>query len=103
MPLVRTPMVAPTRIYEQFPLILPEQAAELVCDAIVHRPERVTTRLGVLAQLVELFAPRIGRAIMSESFRMFPESAAAGGEPAHASRATPEMIAFASLMRGIHW
>jgi NAD(P)-dependent dehydrogenase (short-subunit alcohol dehydrogenase family) len=103
MPLVRTPMVAPTRIYEQFPLILPEQAAELVCDAIVHRPERVTTRLGVLAQLVELFAPRIGRAIMSESFKMFPESEAAGGAPAQGSRATPEMVAFASLMRGIHW
>jgi NAD(P)-dependent dehydrogenase (short-subunit alcohol dehydrogenase family) len=103
MPLVRTPMVAPTRIYEQFPLILPEQAAEMVCDAIVHRPERVTTRLGVLAQLVELFAPRIGRAIMSESFSMFPESEAAGGAQARASQATPEMIAFASLMRGIHW
>ncbi len=103
MPLVRTPMVAPTRIYEQFPLMKPEQAAELVCDAIVHRPERVTTRLGVLAQLVELIAPKIGRAIMSESFKMFPESEAAGGATAQASRATPEMIAFASLMRGIHW
>jgi NAD(P)-dependent dehydrogenase (short-subunit alcohol dehydrogenase family) len=103
MPLVRTPMVAPTRIYEKFPLMIPERAAELVCDAIVHRPERVTTRLGVLAQVVELLAPRIGRAIMSESFKMFPESEAAGGAPEHASRATPEMIAFASLMRGIHW
>ena len=103
MPLVRTPMVAPTRLYEQLPLLQPEEAAGLVCEAIVHRPERVTTRLGVLAQLVELFAPRIGRAIMSESFRMFPESEAAGGAPASAGRATPEMVAFASLMRGIHW
>jgi NAD(P)-dependent dehydrogenase (short-subunit alcohol dehydrogenase family) len=103
MPLVRTPMVAPTRIYEQFPLMSPDEAAGLVCDAIVHRPERATTRLGVLAQLVELCAPRIGRAIMSESFKMFPESQAAGGAPAGGNRATPEMVAFASLMRGIHW
>ena len=104
MPLVRTPMVAPTRIYERFPLIQPEQAAEMVCDAIIHGRERITTRLGVLAQLLELFTPRISRAIMSESFTMFPESEAAGGAaPATATAASAEMIAFASLMRGIHW
>jgi hypothetical protein len=41
---------------------------------------------------------------MSESFRMFPESQAAGSTPcARESQATPEWLAFASLMRGIHW
>ena len=103
MPLVRTPMVAPTRIYEQFPLISAEQAADLVCDAIVHRPERLATRLGSLAQLVEMLAPRINRAVMSESFRMFPESAAAGGTSPHEGQPSPEMIALASVLRGIHW
>jgi NAD(P)-dependent dehydrogenase (short-subunit alcohol dehydrogenase family) len=103
MPLVRTPMVAPTRIYEQFPLIQPEQAADLVCEAIIHQPLRLATRLGVLAQLIGLFAPRIGEIIMSESFKMFPESEAAVGSEKGAARASPEMVAFASLMRGIHW
>ena len=103
MPLVRTPMVAPTRIYEQFPLITAEQAADMVCDAIVHRPERLATRLGTLALLVEMLAPRLNRAVMSESFRMFPESTAAGGTSANDAQASPEMIAFASLLRGIHW
>ncbi len=103
MPLVRTPMVAPTRIYEQFPLISAEQAADLVCDAIVHRPERLATRLGSLALLVEMLAPRLNRAVMSESFRMFPESAAAGGTSPHEGQPSPEMIALASVLRGIHW
>jgi NAD(P)-dependent dehydrogenase (short-subunit alcohol dehydrogenase family) len=103
MPLVRTPMVTPTRIYEQFPLIQPAQAADLVCEAIIHQPQRLATRLGIFAQLVGMFAPRIGEVIMSESFRMFPDSAAAGGTPEGSTRASPEMIAFASLMRGIHW
>lgn len=103
MPLVRTPMTAPTRLYEQFPLIQPEQAAEIVCDAIIHKPERSATRLGVLAQLVELMAPRLNRAIMSEAFTMFPESEAAGGVSARVTQASPEAVAFASLMRGIHW
>ncbi len=103
MPLVRTPMTAPTRLYEQFPLIQPEQAADIVCEAIIHKPERLATRLGVLAQLIELMAPRLNKAIMSESFAMFPESEAAGGTLASARQVSPEMVAFASLLRGIHW
>jgi NAD(P)-dependent dehydrogenase (short-subunit alcohol dehydrogenase family) len=103
MPLVRTPMVAPTRIYEQFPLISAEQAADLVCEAIIHQPQRLATRLGIFAQLIGLFAPRIGEIIMSESYKMFPDSDAAVGAKEGGARASPEMIAFASLMRGIHW
>jgi len=103
MPLVRTPMSAPTRLYEQFPLIQPQQAADIVCDAVIHKPQRSATRLGVLAELVELIAPSINRAIMSEAFTMFPESEAAGGPRAGATQVSPEVVAFASLMRGIHW
>jgi NAD(P)-dependent dehydrogenase (short-subunit alcohol dehydrogenase family) len=105
LPLVRTPMVAPTKIYEQFPLIQPEQAAAMICDAIIRRPARLATRLGIFAQLVELFAPEISKVAMSESFKMFPESAAAGGiaQPSGAEQASPEAVALASLMRGIHW
>jgi NAD(P)-dependent dehydrogenase (short-subunit alcohol dehydrogenase family) len=103
MPLVRTPMVAPTRIYEQFPLIQADEAADMICEAIIHQPKRVATRLGVFAQLMNLFAPRIAEIIMSEGFRMFPESQAAGGSEPASTRASPEMIAFASLMRGVHW
>jgi len=103
LPLVRTPMVEPTKIYRQFKLISPEQAADMVCDAIIERPQRLATPLGTLAQLVEVFAPRIGTAIMSESFRLFPESEAAGAAPGSDAVTTPDMLAFASLMRGIHW
>ena len=103
LPLVRTPMVEPTRIYRQFNLIPPERAADMVCDAIVARPERLATGLGSLAQLVEVFAPRLGTAIMSESFRIFPDSEAAGAAPGSDTVATPDMRAFASLMQGIHW
>jgi NAD(P)-dependent dehydrogenase (short-subunit alcohol dehydrogenase family)/thioester reductase-like protein len=103
MPLVRTPMVAPTKIYQQFPLIEPDQAADIVCDAIIHQPERLATRLGLFAQLMGMFAPRISEALMSESFRMYPDSEAASGTATRDAPASPEMVAFASLMRGIHW
>ncbi len=103
MPLVRTPMVAPTKMYEHFELMRPEQAAEGVCAAIIDRPERLATPLGTVAQLVELFAPEFGRAVRSESYRMFPDSEAAGGAPAPGAKGSREAGAFAALTRGIHW
>jgi hypothetical protein len=53
----------------------------MVCSAIVHRSPRLATRLGALAQIVELLVPSLNRAVMSEPFRIFPESAAARGVP----------------------
>ncbi len=103
MPLVRTPMVAPTRIYENLALMGTDEAAELVAEAIVRKPERLATGLGILAAAVELLAPRLNRSLMSESFRMFPESAAAGGPAQAGAEATPAMLAFASMLRGVHW
>jgi short-subunit dehydrogenase len=101
MPLVRTAMVAPTKVYEQFPLLPPERAAARICAAIIERPARVATPLGTLAQLVELLMPKLGRAVMSESFRMFPESAAAGGSAGLETQLSPGILALASLARGI--
>jgi NAD(P)-dependent dehydrogenase (short-subunit alcohol dehydrogenase family) len=103
MPLVRTPMVAPTRLYEHFSLMGPQQAAQLVAEAIIRKPERLATGLGILASVVELLAPRVNRAVMSESFRIFPESAAAGGPAMADGEASPALVAFASLLRGVHW
>jgi short-subunit dehydrogenase len=103
LPLVRTPMVEPTKIYRQFQLIRPEKAADMICDAIISRPQRLATPLGTLAHLIEAFAPALGTAIMSESFRIFPDSEAAGAPPGSDALASPDMMALASLMRGIHW
>ncbi len=104
MPLVRTPMSAPTRIYQQLPALAPEEAADLVVQAIVHRPTRIATRLGVFAQLMHAVAPRFSQFIMNSAFHMFPESAAAlGREHAAAEEPpTPEQISFAQMTRGIH-
>ncbi len=40
---------------------------------------------------------------MNTAFRLFPESAAASGKQEKEVEATPEMVAFAQLIRGIHW
>ncbi len=102
MPLVRTAMVAPSRVYERFPLLRPEQAADIVCQAVVRRPDRLATPLGRLAQMVEALAPGLNRAVMSESYRLLPESEAAGGAPGEEERLAPEALAFAALLHGTH-
>ena len=101
MPLVRTAMVAPSRVYDRFPLLRPDQAADIVCDAVARRPERLTTPLGSLAQLVEALFPGLNRAFMSESYRLLPESEAAGGAPGAEQRLAPEAMAIAALLHGL--
>ena len=104
MPLVRTPMIAPTKIYESVPTITPEDAADMVKQAVIFRPQRIATRLGIFAQILHSAAPKISEIVMNSAFRMFPDSSAAKGEKSgRDDEPTQEQVAFASLMRGIHW
>jgi NAD(P)-dependent dehydrogenase (short-subunit alcohol dehydrogenase family) len=103
MPLVRTPMIAPTKLYENLPTITPEEAADMVKQAVIYKPQRIATRLGVFAQVLHAVAPKIAEIIMNSAFRMFPDSAAAKGVKEGQAQASQEQLAFASLMRGIHW
>jgi NAD(P)-dependent dehydrogenase (short-subunit alcohol dehydrogenase family) len=50
MPLVRTPMTAPTKIYDSMPLLKPEEAADMIVQACIAKPVRVATRLGVFGE-----------------------------------------------------
>jgi hypothetical protein len=97
-------MIAPTRMYEHVPTLTPDEAAGLVAEAIVNRPVRIASRLGIFGQVVHAVAPKAAQIIMNTSFRMFPESAAAQGKPGgEAAAPTPDQVAFSQLMRGIHF
>jgi NAD(P)-dependent dehydrogenase (short-subunit alcohol dehydrogenase family) len=103
MPLVRTPMIAPTRMYENVPTLSPEEAAGLVVDAIVRKPVRIATRLGIFGAICHAVAPRLTQVLLNTAFHMFPDSAAAQGKKDEAAPLTPEQMAFAQLTQGIHW
>ena len=97
-------MIGPTKIYDSVPALKPEEAADLVCEAIMNRPKRIATRLGTFAQVMHAIAPRMSEIIMNTGFKMFPDSAAAKGEdPKKPQTINSEQVAFAALMRGIHW
>jgi NAD(P)-dependent dehydrogenase (short-subunit alcohol dehydrogenase family) len=110
MPLVRTPMIKPTKMYERFPTITPEKAADMICEAIIHKPKRIATPLGTLGQLLYAVNPKSIDYILNSAYKLFPDSRAARGEEREAPAARPaqeeasnEQLAFAYLMRGIHW
>jgi NAD(P)-dependent dehydrogenase (short-subunit alcohol dehydrogenase family) len=103
MPLVRTPMIAPTKIYENVPTITPKEAAAMVKQAVIYKPQRIATRLGIFAQVLHAIAPKVSEIIMNSAFRMFPDSTVSKGLKDHQEAASQEQVAFASLMRGIHW
>jgi NAD(P)-dependent dehydrogenase (short-subunit alcohol dehydrogenase family) len=104
MPLVRTPMIAPTKIYDYFPTITSEEAAELVTQALIGRPKKVATRLGTFGEVAYAIAPKAVDVILNTGYKLFPESAAARGKKEVPEQApSSEGIAFAHLMRGVHW
>lgn len=106
MPLVRTPMIAPTKMYSAFPTISPEDAAEMICEALRTRRKHIGTRLGTMGEVAYALSPKAVDRILHLAYRVFPDSAAAKGQREQdqvEERASFEQIAMANLMRGVHW
>jgi len=103
MPLVRTPMIAPTKIYDSFPTISPEEAADLICEAIRAKPKQINTRLGTFGEVAYALFPKAVDQILSTAYKVFPDSAASKGQQDPDERASTEQVALAHLMRGVHW
>jgi NAD(P)-dependent dehydrogenase (short-subunit alcohol dehydrogenase family) len=103
MPLVRTPMIAPTKIYDSFPTISPDEAADLICEAMRSKPKQINTRLGTFGEVSYALAPKAVDQILHLAYKVFPDSAAAKGEIDPSEKASMEQIAMANLMKGVHW
>lgn len=103
MPLVRTPMIAPTKIYNNVPTLAPEEAADMIAEACVYKPVRIATRLGISGQVLHAFAPKVAQIVMNTTFRMFPDSDAAKGEKGEKQKLSAEAMALQQMMKGIHF
>ena len=121
MPLVRTPMIAPTNIYDAFPTLTPDEAATMITDAMIDKPKRLATRLGTFGQILYAVSPKVVDQIMNTAYNIFPDSKAAKGEEKPGAEAdgggrdggrdgakeqqemSTEAIAMAYLMRGVHF
>ncbi len=111
MPLVRTPMIAPTKMYDAFPTSTPDEAADMITNAMITKPKKVATRLGTFGELLYNIAPKASDAILNTAYKLFPDSSAAKGKGKEDGKPSKEKeeelstegVAFAYLMRGVHW
>lgn len=103
MPLVRTPMIAPTKIYEAVPTRSPEEAVDMIVDGIVNRKKRVATRLGIFGEVSYAIAPKLIDRVLNTGFRLFPDSPHKDSKAEDHKPPGPEAVAFAHIMHGIHW
>jgi NAD(P)-dependent dehydrogenase (short-subunit alcohol dehydrogenase family) len=120
MPLVRTPMIGPTKMYDRFPTLTPDDAGNMICEAIIHKPKRIATPMGTLGQILYAINPKSVDYILNTAYHLFPDSTAARGERPKEGEAPParrpataqeqasgqlsnQQAAFAYLMRGVHW
>ena len=116
MPLVRTPMIAPTRMYDAFPTSSPDDAAEMITGAMIDRPKKVATALGNFGELLYAVSPKTSDRVLNMGYKLFPESKAASARTGTAAGSgtetevepqveatSTEAVAFAHLLRGVHW
>ena len=59
--------------------------------------------LGTFAGVLNALAPKAYEVVMNTAYNLFPDSAAAKGMKGRDEAPSNEQIAFASLMRGVHW
>lgn len=122
MPLVKTPMIAPSRRLNPLPPISAEHAAAMVVRGLIDKPARIDTPIGTLADVGRYFTPKLSRRVLHQLYLGYPDSAAARGlaaEPVRphapgrrrrsagggaASLRFPRPVrAAARLVPGVHW
>lgn len=104
MPLVRTPMISPTKVYDYAPALTPEQAADMVVEAVIHKPSRLASDMGRFQQIWNVVAPKIYAASMNSIFRMFDTPAGkAKAIEGQSEEPTNEQVAIAALIKGVHY
>ncbi len=115
MPLVRTPMIAPTDMYKAFPTLSPEEAALMICDTLIDKPKRKASRLGTFGEVLYSVSPKTVDAVLNTAYNLFPDSKASkgkkddekkddsGGDSKKDDEMSTEAVAMAYLMRGVHF
>ncbi len=107
MPLVRTPMIAPTKMYKYVPTLSPEQAGNLVAKALIEKPKSIATAVGTFAAVSYALAPKFNDFVLSVGYRLFPSSNAAKGrrenDLAQTGKLNLKQKIFVRLFPGEHW
>lgn len=105
MPLVRTPMIAPTKLYDYVPTLTPDEAGNVLVDAIIRKPKSIKSPMGAATAVSYALWPKLNDKILSVGYDLFPSSKAAKGDEADEKLVKPAIgsMLFARVFRGTHW
>lgn len=102
MPLVRTAMIAPTKIYNYAPAWSVDKASSLVVDAAINKTKRVKTVMGQTMEMSYAVAPKFNDSLLARAFQLFPSSTKARGKKEEEKAPSGETMALAYVLRGAH-
>ena len=63
-PLVKTPMIAPTKEFDELPAMTPREAAQWMITAAQRRPVRIAPRMSLLSQALDIMSPDLFTTLM---------------------------------------
>ena len=63
-PLVKTPMIAPTKEFDELPAMTPGEAAQWMITAAQRRPVRIAPRMSLLSQALDIMSPDLFTMLM---------------------------------------
>ena len=98
MPLVNTPMMKSTTIYDSFPMREATQAADLIVEGIVRGKKRVATPVGNFFEVAYLAAPKLIDRVLHAGYQLFPES---GQKQDQQAPTTKDAALFARVFRAL--
>ena len=106
-------------MYKAFPTLSPEEAAEMLTDAMIDKPKRKASRLGTFGEVLYALSPATVDIVLNQAYNLFPDSKAAKGKkdkkkelpagedgevpPAGDEEMSTEAVAMAYLLRGVHF
>ena len=98
-------MISPTKLYDTFPALTPDQAAGVITDAIMHRPRRASSPFGQFAAVADAVNPAVMGVVRNRFFSMFEDSSAAEGDKSDSGATSFDRRSetFVRATRGIHW
>ena len=111
-------MIAPTDMYKAFPTLTPDEAAGMLCDAMIDRPKRMASKLGTFGEVLYAISPATVDIVLHQAYDLFPDSKAAtqkklddeerqeldtGGATVDDDEMSTEAVAMAYLLRGVHF
>ncbi|MGF1683497.1 SDR family oxidoreductase [Photobacterium minamisatsumaniensis] len=104
MPLVETRMISDHYREAEggIPLLSPEEAADLIIKAIIEKPKRIATKLGLLGAFIHGVYPKMGELLMATGYNPNHGKELEESDSSEKKKPTADVVALNSLMREIH-